>query len=93
MSERDATFTLREIAAATGLNDKTLSGRVKVMRRNGELPPAEGRKHAHYTYEEVKKIIKPRNVGVNSLRPAYVDALKRKLLNDGYPIKKKEATT
>lgn len=89
----ERTWTLKEISEATGILDKTLSGRVRVMRKNGELPPkAEGQARTHFTYEEVKKIIKPRKVGVNGLRPAYVDALKRQLLNDGFPIKKKETT-
>lgn len=52
----ERTWTLKEISEATGILDKTLSGRVRVMRKNGELPPkAEGLARTHFTYEEVKK--------------------------------------
>ncbi len=84
------TFTVKEIAAATGINDKTISSRAKRCRERGEFPAIPKRAQAKYTYEQVKAIIsRPRKA--QDVRPAAVDALKRMLQNDGFPIARKEA--
>jgi hypothetical protein len=84
------TWSIKEIARTTGILDKTLSSRARALRKKGELPPVDRRTRAMYTYEQVTKLIsKP----VRPMKPrqAAIDVLKRKLLNDGYPINKKEA--
>ncbi|MBR2800322.1 MAG: MerR family transcriptional regulator [Oscillospiraceae bacterium] len=82
----EMTYTIREIAEATGINEKTLGNRAKVLRKAGELPPIKGRAQARYTYDQVKKIVMQTLRGPAKPRPAAIEALKRQLMNDGYPV-------
>ncbi len=87
MSENKPSYTVKEIAAATGLNDKTIACRAKRCRERGEFPPIRKREQARYTYDQVKVIItRPRKA--QDVRPHVVDDLKRRLQNDGFPISK-----
>lgn len=81
-----AKFRLQEIAAATGMEAKTLNARKTVLLRNGEIEPRKG-KLSEYTYEEVKKLLR-RPLKPGEPRGEFVTALRRQLQNDGYPIKK-----
>jgi len=85
-------YTCKEIAASTGIKATTLKSRALKLRKAGLLPPIKNKVEASYTYDEVKLIVKapPRRNGPHRVRKHVVDALRMKLLNDGYPIRKGE---
>lgn len=79
-------FNLKEVALATGMDEKALLARKTALVKAGEIETVKG-KRSEFTYDEVKKLLrKPLKPG--EPRGEYVTALKRQLQTDGYTIKK-----
>ena len=72
------TFTLKEIAVATGMDLSKLQGRYKARIRTGEIP--EGLQEFNYT--QVKLLLTTR--AKNAPDPRKVDVLKCALIDDGF---------
>ena len=86
MTDREAKYTIKEIAEASGINVKTLNSRAKRLRAMGAFPKIMNRSVAFYTYDQAKELIrKPKQMRC-AVRPTFVDQLKMKLKNDGYRI-------
>ena len=79
-------FNMKEIALATGVDEKTLMSRKTALVKAGEIESVKG-KRSEYTYEEVKKLLR-RPLKPGEPRGEYITALKRQLQTDGYTIKK-----
>lgn len=79
-------YYISEIAAATGIDRKTLNARKAALVKAGELVSVKG-KASEFTYEEVKMLLRERRKP-GQPRPVMVNNLKRLLQNDGFQIKK-----
>jgi len=79
-------FNMKEIALATGVDEKLLMSRKTALVKAGEIESVKG-KRSEYTYEEVKKLLR-RPLKPGEPRGEYITALKRQLQTDGYTIKK-----
>ena len=79
-------FNMKEIALATGVDEKTPMSRKTALVKAGEIESVKG-KRPEYTYEEVKKLLR-RPLKPGEPRGEYITALKRQLQTDGYTIKK-----
>ena len=88
MISKDTTFTLMEIAAASGVPVKTLASRARVLREKGVLPPTKGRVTSYFTYEQTIKLVAKPTQKKTVPRQAHIDLLRRNLQNDGYRINK-----
>ena len=88
MISKDVTFTIKEIAEASGLPVKTLSTRAKQFRDKGVFPKGRGRETIFYTYDQVRMIIAKPKRKTQYIRPSRVTLLKTQLQNDGYKINK-----
>lgn len=81
-------YNMKEIAAASGIEIKTLQTRRTALAKAGEIESGKGK--TEYTYDEVKKLCRrPRKPG--EPRAEYITALRQQLQTDGYQIKKEEA--
>ncbi len=73
------TFTLKEISAASGIAEQKLRDRVKRLQEDGKLPKGL----SEWDYETARGIILSVRTRSRKADPRKVDALKRRLIDDG----------
>lgn len=83
-----ATFTLREISEATGIELKELQARFKRLVRDGEIEQSKKGTLRLYSYGEVKLLVKPKR-NPYTPRPNMVLMLRQQLKTDGLPCQTK----
>ena len=85
--DKRITFTIREIAAASGTAVKTLETRYRTRKKAGLIPD----NLKEFNYEQVKMLLANSRPKTRSSDQVKIRVLKEQLVNDGFTVKK-EAT-